>query len=562
MVSNEQLQVEKPNPSTQETNRGQYSHSEIAVAIDKDILEFISTTDSLGELKESLRVHGFTLKYTSGDSIVYVVPERPRDISVSREKGIKIVTDFTKKFKSIELDVDKNHWDAVIPEISRLHNEFGKDKLLVKECASLKDKVTIICRESDSKELKKMFMDKIARTQTQETKEPYEEYTIDIKKNKLRLLKISGYKEKLISEYVELKVDIDEGNGKVTIAGPRQQCCEANSKIFEDLAKFCEKQFALPEALLEVLDIEEVIKRTIEVLSSLRAKETIHAVFHIIGSNMIITGINEKHAQKSYDIVKSLITEERIEVKQEAMDVIKTQKWIDFGKKVSQELKVCFRTNESSDAWVLGFKENVSSAQERIKKFLDDNSFGSETLRSLDRGIRRYILEHRKDELTKFENDYTVKISADEKDDKFIISGTKVERAQAQKDLMLLVDSVLLDTKIVEQPGLHKLATSGKVDRMIRKIELEHKCALEKVAENFSQANERNKLQERDNLNSNLSTSHSDATSPAGYSSVSSSAGTKSEKCRNVTVSWKMGNIVTEQVSLVLFLIKLFSSVC
>ncbi|XP_031550400.1 uncharacterized protein LOC116287844, partial [Actinia tenebrosa] len=545
-LNDAELIVERFNPSIQEATRRQHSHPEVAVAVDKDVMEFISATHSLGELKELLKVHGFTMTYASGDSIVYFAPTKcALGISVYKIRGIKIVTDYIKKFKAIELDVDKNHWDAIIVEISKLHKEIGKEKLLVKECESSKEKVTIICREPDAKELKKKFLDKIVETQSLEAKKANKTMTMDIEKEKLSLLIMTGYQEKIHHEYVDLEFNIDKANGKVMITGPKQQCYEAKLKICQELSNFCEKKISISKSFLEIMNFEEAIRKRIE---KEFLRQQIYAVFHICEGNAFLIGINKKYADKAAVLGKSLIAEEKIKANEENIHIFKAQKWIDLCNEAKQAFKVYYRINENFDTWIVGNKEDVLSAQKTLKAFIDENSSGTEIYCRSEKGVRRYILKVQKGKLVEMKNEHSLTINVVEKDYTFVIRGAKAGRAHVREALQRWADSVSRDKKKVQQPGLHKLNTNGNLDGIIRKIEDQHNCVIEKH-ENVPHTEGREGLKGNDkSLDTISSNESSDATSQAVYSNASASAGYKSKKCGNVTISWKPGNIVTEHV--------------
>lgn len=589
------LLVECFNPFIHTTTKKNEPQHQIAVNVDKNVMEFISATNSLSDLKESLRNQGFCMTYTSGDAFLYVTPKRPS--SSNRERGVKVVTDFAKHFEVIELDVDKNHWGAVVREISRLNNEFGKDKLLIKECASSKDKVSIICKEPDSKELKRLFIDKIAETQRLEDMNAYERDTTDIEKEKLRLLKMIGYEEKLLKDYSDLELDIDEENGKVTIAGPRKLCYEGKVKMYQELSQFYEKQVSLSESVLNY-ELIQSIKKEFDL--HWRTKQ-MYAQFHTNEGCIFVLGINKKHADRALDIVKSFIIEARIQVTKEALDIIKTQKWVDFCKKVSQESKVCVRIEENFGMRITGMKENVSRTQEIIKKALEDISLENERNSSSDKDARG----NRKDELVKMEAE-----DEDETKEKEV----KEERAHAQQvSLESLEGCVTTDTKEAdheppEPPYVRELITSEQVDKteenskVKSKVEqkvaiggakiggahsqeglwpitlsdfvarpkgkapkdgfprlatsdekmkgAENKLVFRKVTETYppTEGKKESETNEK-SLKTFSSNDSSNASSPPGLASATSASAIKSGTSENVTISWKKGNIVTEFVS-------------
>jgi hypothetical protein len=114
----------------------------------------------------------------------------------------------------------------------------------------------------------------------------------------------------------------------------------------------------------------------------------------------------------------------------------------------------------------------------------------------------------------------------------------------------------------VQQPGLHKLFTSGRGDRLVKSVEHEHKCAIEKN-ENVSQKSNsvpRKDFERTDENQDTTSSSESDeedggtahAYVSTGYSRSSVPTGPMTMTCGNVSISWKEGNIVAEQVNIFL----------
>jgi hypothetical protein len=152
-------------------------------------------------------------------------------------------------------------------------------------------------------------------------------------------------------------------------------------------------------------------------------------------------------------------------------------------------------------------------------------------------------MEHRKDELIKMETtlkQYSVNIKAGETGDAFLISGKKIGIARVQEALHVLTSSVTVNEIKVQQPGLHKFFTSGRGDRLAKSVEHEHKCAIEKI-ENVSQKSNSVPRKDFERTDENQDTTSSSV--PTGPMRMT---------CGNISISWKQGNIVAEQVNIFL----------
>lgn len=250
----------------------QRNNNDIAIAVDQDIMAFITATLHNEKLRSSLQRLGFTLKYKTGEKIAYITPTA--DKMVKREKGIENMASFIQQFTTFTVDVPSKHRDVVIADLYEAQQEFGKENTLMVESQGL---VRIVCLSTDKEELKNKFSGRVQSVQSSESRKTYQNQTIEVEEDKLEVVKKFGFIENHLSKskFPDLEVQMDEDNGTITMNGPKKQFSEAKIKLYQYLAKMCEQQISLSKTVIEMFSSGEGLNQITHQLK----QHKINAVF-------------------------------------------------------------------------------------------------------------------------------------------------------------------------------------------------------------------------------------------------------------------------------------------
>lgn len=258
----------------------------------------------------------------------------------------------------------------------------------------------------------------------------------------------------------------------------------------------------------------------------------------------------------------------KIKVENENREVLKSQEWTNLCNQLKAEFHVHIRRNEYQDTWIAGLNDDVKRVHDKMQKFLDQNSIGTERFTCQDQGVRRYVLENKKDELNSIETrlkQFSVVIKPAEESNEFVISGSKTGIQRARKALDLLAEPVTMKEVRIEQPGLNKFFSRGGGGRLVSSVEHEHHCSIQSLAQNPpSRASTSSPVEEgdsddgavgsslQDGITSDDSWDESDSEDlyfPTPAQPVLTTKG-QSMMCGNVQISWKPGNIISDNVSI------------
>ncbi|KAK3739754.1 hypothetical protein QZH41_013603 [Actinostola sp. cb2023] len=544
-----------------------HDSEDIAIGVDASIMAYISETPHIAELKESLQRIGFTLKYDVGAAIAYIVGKEEE--LAAKQKGIETVTGFTQRFTQFKLTVTGKHWEAVVADVYELQHDLGKDKIHVVESQS-KDAIQFVCHVSDSEDLKTKFSERIKDAQSSEVKKAFQTQTIEIEEEKLALLnKIDFVANHLSSRHThpDVEVNFDLQNGTVTIIGPKRQCSEAKIKLYQHLTKMSERKVFLSPTIMEMLGSKKGMER---VKREMEDKKII-AVFCLDEgeddepAKSFVVGVSSKDADQAADLIRGLTSEVKIKVEKENRDVLQSKRWITVCKELESNLHVHVRRNEFFDTWIAGFKDDVAKAYEMVKTFLDQNSVGTENFSCQDNGVRRYLLENMKDELSNIASalsQFSVDVKAAEKNNEFVISGSRTGVDRARNALHVLEGSITMKTTTIQQPGLNNFVARGGVDRLVKAVEMEHRCTIELQAQKPKTRSASSSSDESDHggaasgyygspatVQASLDASSSDE-SDDDNTGISLTSGSSSVTYGNIRVSWKQGDIVNQNADI------------
>jgi len=170
--------------------------------------------------------------------------------------------------------------------------------------------------------------------------------------------------------------------------------------------------------------------------------------------------------------------------------------------------------------------------------------------------VRRYLVEHRQEDLRSIEKglkDFEVKINKGKGDNDLDISGNKEGLNRVRRKLDALIKDTSSEIFEVRQPGLQKYFDSLQAERLVKSVENDLNCAIQ-VQKNFGQrrkdsrsqaavASASSRLSEDDD--SDLENDNDDEDDAA----VSGSDASTLVMTQGHKISWRIGNIETEKVS-------------
>ena len=269
-----------------------------------------------------------------------------------------------------------------------------------------------------------------------------------------------------------------------------------------------------------------------------------------------VLGKDEERTKKAVDALKKGLSEActKRKIAKETVRLLTREQFKRLRKQIEDECQVRIHREQSGDRWILGSAENVRKAVEIVKRFVDENRVRKEKFKCLS-SMRRFLVEQRKDEIKSIEHKlkkFRVKIEECDREEDLVIAGTKEGLAQAHKMLAQLTNepNVFKESFQIKQPGLRKFLTKGGGDQLVRSVERDEECVVE-VEHNFTKgrqdSGETAELSYVFDQESNDDVIIYGAT--AGGVTVTGSSTLVVGSCK---ISWKTGDITTEQVRFIL----------
>lgn len=384
---------------------------DIPVGVDSDIMSFItSTKDIKNALESKLQQLKFTLRYNTGENIAYIVET---GTMASKEKGIEAVMNFVRKFTTFKLNVNSQLKELIMADLYELQQSLGREKVHLVE---KEDYVLVVCREDNVEELKKKFQEQIEETQLSENKKLFDTQEIETEEEKLQLLKKFDFFNNYLSkeQYPDLEVELDEDAFQIRLVGPKKEVSKAKVTLYRTFANMRDRQLSLTHTVIKMLSSERGMTR----ITALLEEENIEALFWVDESDSnnpvtAVIGMSVKDATRAVELITKRTSEIKIKVDKDNREVVKSPKWVNFCEQLEGTYNVHIHRSKYMDTWVAGFDDDVAKAHDQMKQFLDQNSLRTEAFCCQDDGVRRYLVEKRKEELNSIASDlaqYSVEV--------------------------------------------------------------------------------------------------------------------------------------------------------
>ena len=521
--------------STSASQRSEPKAQKLHMAVDPDVMEYVTTTSLHDQLKMVLATKRCEISWKLNNKTAILLYRGQGKSDLWQSECIEEVQTWLAKFTKQDVQVNKDFWEAVKAQLAVIRACFGVEPPLVK---IIDDSfvVRIVSLSSDAEDLKKKLKAKLEDIYRKETRKMYLKKTEVVPVEHLTLLKKIRFVEKLQEKNRELEIKIDTEAEEIYFEGPQPQFLEATMKFHKQYSGMVEKKLSLSKNILEILSLDEGLEKVKCELE----KNNVEAVF-VIDSEARIIGTSAAHADKAASLVSKMTSEEKVRVDANSQHLLKTTEWGQLCEQLNTISTVRVHRNNWNDTYVSGFREDVHEAMKTLTTYLDDNCIREEQMKCSSKLVRKYLSELRQDDLFSIEvqlKDYEVKIQTGRGDDEFVIGGNKEGIKRARRKLQALADSTECQIFNVKQPGLKKLFVSGNGDSLVETTAKDHACVIQ-VHKQFGVHKKSDSSNEDDDDDSEEEDMAA-AASSAGSSTLVMGSGHK--------ISWTLGNIVAQQV--------------
>ena len=497
---------------------------QLYIAVDPDVMEFFTTTALCDQLTNSLAVKKKEIIWTAHNKMAVIVYRGDDNSDSWQLECIDEVQNYLGKFAKCDVQVNKDFWAAVVAQLSSVRACLGVDPPLVK---TIDDSFVarIVSLSTDVKDYEEKLKAKLEEIYREETRKTYVKKAVS-NESQNRQKKMQSVK-KLQEKNKELDT--------VTIRKEKQ------------MSNMVKKKLALSDSIFEVLrsdkELRQRVKRELK-------NNNAGAMFTVTDEGPWIVGASAAHADNAARHVNKLMLEEKVKVDDKSEYLLKTPEWRQLCEQINDETDVRVHRNNWNDTYVAGFRDDVTEVMKKLNTFLETNCNCTRREQFICNSqiVRRYIAEHRQEDLRTIENqlkDFEVKISNGKGDDDFDISGNQEGLTRVRQKLDALIKDTDSQTFQVKQPGLRTYFDSGEGDRLVKSVEKDQDCLIQVQkyfglctqagAESFSSGSKES------------ASSGSDA--DANEASVSVAAGSALNMTQGQKLSWRTGNIETEKVS-------------
>ena len=468
--TNETQVCQKPEAKTQQ----------IQMAVDPDVMEYITTTAFMAQLSHSLAAKNTKIIWNSQEKVAVIVYWGQDDTESWKSECMNEVQNYLSKFSKCDVRVKKEFWEAVVAKVPVISACLGFDPPLIKTIGD-SHIARIVSLHKDVKSNEEQVKSRLEEIYNEEIRKTYlTKKFSNISKECLVLLKKIKFVEKLQDKYKELEIKVDVVNEEIYFEGPQKQFHEATMKFRIKRAGMVRKKLYLSASVLDILNSDEGL----QTINSELENSNVEAVFVVGEDAMIawIVGTSAEHARKAENLVDKLTLEEKVQVDEKSKHLLISNKWLRLREEINTQKTVRVHGNSWNDTYVAGLREEVTKAIKKLNTFLENNCIREEHFVCTSDIVRRYLVEVRQEDLRSIEDqlkDFAVKIEKGKGDDDFDISGNKERLKCARRKIDALIDDTELKTFDVKQPGVRKYFDSGKGDRLVRLVEKEHDCVIQ-----------------------------------------------------------------------------------
>ena len=281
---------------------------QLHIAVDPDVMEFVTNTAFRDGLRDSLAAKKCEIIWEANNKMAVIAYQGEDSSNSWQSKCIDEVQNYLGKFEKRDVQINKDFWEVVVEQLSRIRICLGVEPLLVKTVDhTLAIRIVSLSTGVEDKEkILRSKLEEIYREQTRTTRREH------VPEDRLHLLKKIKFKEKVQeNENWDLKIELDTEGEEICFEGPQRHVSEATEMLQKQMSHMVETKLPLSESNLKILSSEEGLMKVKCELES----NNVEAVF-VIGKYTRVVGTSAVQADKATRLVKTLLESERIREEQ------------------------------------------------------------------------------------------------------------------------------------------------------------------------------------------------------------------------------------------------------
>ncbi len=453
------------------------------IHVDAQVMLFIFEHGK-ADFTEIQKQHCVKIIWEEDASSITVTPVDNASADRSRfETACGVITSFMDAFLTTSEYVPPEAWQSVIDNFMK-NGSSVKEKVKV-QCLPQQHKISFIGRREDVKgivEELQEFNTKIERKIALEASKPTT-FIENIPRMQLKLLTDSDFETELENKHEETQVRILLEKGKVQVRAPSDTIPKVSSAVWEAVANIRELSLKVSQNAIEMLRS----KACQAFMKDQFTANNLQAALAFDPENrgrLVVLGMKMEVAEKASELVKRLVVEDCLDLNEDQVQLERSEKWHQLRYELTDKRILSLSFDRSNKKiWLVGTKEDVSSALRAVKCFLKENSIVNNVV-ELPRGCRRFLAKYQKQELRKIENELKehftcIKGMTDEDDGDLIISGTADGVNKGTNLIQDLASNVVHRKVFLNKPGMRKVLDKSKGKKMLSLLENENSCVIE-----------------------------------------------------------------------------------
>ena len=367
------------------------------IAVDPDVMEFVTTTGFRDELSDSLAAKKSEITWEPNNKMAVIVYQGEDNSDSWHSECIDAVQNYLSKFDKRDVQVNEDFWEAVVAQLSSIRACLGGDPPLVKTVDHT-FAIRIVSQSTAVEGYEKKLRSKLEEINREETRKTRREH---VPEDRLFLLMKIKFVEKVQETNRKLMIKVDTEGEEIYFEGLQRHVSEATEMLQQQMLDMVEKKLPLSDSSLTFLGSEEGLMKVKCELEN----NNVEAVF-VIGKDTRVVGTSAEHADNAASLVKKLLDSESIREEQficsppifrrylsecrlEDLHSIEDQ-LIDFEVKIEHG-------KDEDDLAISGTKEGLTQAREKLDALIEDTA--SETFDVEQPGLRKFFESGKGDHL-------------------------------------------------------------------------------------------------------------------------------------------------------------------
>ena len=362
---------------------------QLHIAVDPDIMEFLTTRAFHDDLSNSLVEKKSEMTWKPNNKMAVIVYRGEDESDSWQTECIDEVQSYLGKFAKRDVQVNEDFWEAVVAQLSSIRACLGEDPPLVKTIDHA-FAIRIVSLSTDVEGYERKLRSKL---ESEIYREETKTLRVYVPKERLILLKKVKFVEKLQEKNKKLKIKLDTEGEEICFEGPERHVSEATEMLQKQISRMVERKLTLSNSILKVLGSDEELMNVKCELES----NNVEAVF-VIGKDTRVVGTSTAHADNAARLVKKLLESDNIreeqficsspifrgylsERRQEDLRSIENQ---------LKYFKVKINKGKGNDDFdISGNKEGLIRARSKLDALIKDTA--SETFDVKQPGLRKFF---------------------------------------------------------------------------------------------------------------------------------------------------------------------------